>query len=89
MNFKQRIVDILRRHEIKDEPTWANERICRCGESLHTFISPHHTVRAALVDELASWDFLMELLDHHYPAGTFPTREDDPGRIDQIRVSAG
>jgi hypothetical protein len=54
-------------------------------------------VAEVLVSELASWDFLMEVLDRNYPASVFPTLPDDENRdpgprivslirqIDQIR----
>lgn len=41
MSIEERIAAILRQHQLTDTPTWANERICSCGESgLHTLMRP-------------------------------------------------
>lgn len=39
-----------------------------------------------LLLRLHSWDALMELLDTHWPADIFPTREDDPKRNSAARI---
>jgi hypothetical protein len=55
---------------------------CRCRASFAGSSHPQH-VAAAVAAELASWDFLMALLNEHYPDDVFPTMEDrtdrDPG----------
>jgi hypothetical protein len=43
-------------------------------------------VADAVIAELESWDFLMALLDKHYPADVFPTLPDDDRRDPGPRI---
>lgn len=90
-----RIAEILPRHR------YTGCGHCRCGATKdHTCIDQTgHDIHVAnaIAEELMSWDFLMLLLDQHYPESLFPTLEDrndrDPGPrivslirvIDQLR----
>lgn len=60
-----------------------SEDHCLCGYRPRGWKSWADHVSEVLSDQLASWDFLMELLDEHYPADVFPTLPDterrDPG----------
>lgn len=51
---------------------------CACSRygSLHDWSAAH--VAAEVVAALGSWDFLMALLDQHYPESIFPTTLDNP-----------
>jgi hypothetical protein len=62
----------------------------RCGIAVADWLAVHPAAPAAEADEVDcghhSWAGLMALLDEHWPADLFPTREDDPGRDAGARI---
>lgn len=78
-NPTQQIADIIRRHHYL--PSY--ECACQGDDEFSSTIGPiEHSVHVAdeIARVMASWDFLMTLLDAHYPESVFPTVDDRPDR---------
>ena len=94
-----RITGVLGEHKVDITEVAHNSCICGWRGTGTDGDWDAHVARALIRD--SGWDILMELLDAHYPASVFPTREDDPGRdpgprivslirrIDEIRTRIG
>lgn len=82
-DITERIATVLREHE--DVSGFDTD--CRCGEpGIFTWCDWVNHAATAVVEDLMSWDFLMALLNTHYPEDIFPTLEDTPNRDPGPRI---